>query len=123
MQSAYDGSEAIDRTPHPVAAFVQYVRVHHGGVDGLLYQGFVKMMELSESLIPHYVREGPEQTRHIICRLMDAVKSYLGSISPLHSVGSHTSATRGTSSVERDANPGAAWQSGFEMTHSTTQPT
>ena len=29
----------------------------------------------------------------------------------------------GISGVEHDADPDAAWQSGFEMKHSTTQPT
>lgn len=41
MQSVYDGSQAIDRTPHPVAAFVQHVPVHPGGADALVTEQFL----------------------------------------------------------------------------------
>lgn len=41
MQSVENGSQVIDRTPHPMAAFVQHVRVHHGGADVLMAEQFL----------------------------------------------------------------------------------
>jgi hypothetical protein len=41
MQSVYDGSQAIDRTPHPMAAFVQYMRIQHGGTNVLVTEQFL----------------------------------------------------------------------------------